>query len=262
MKEVLITVCGRGGSKGIANKNLRTLCGVPLIAWTLHDAENALEGREGVRKTIVADSDSDEILSAARAFCPGALLHKRSEALAGDSVAKMDTLRGLLADLENDGMAFDALIDLDITSPLRTFEDVEAAYDLFDRGEREVVFSVVPARRNPYFNMVEINDTGRGALCKPSEFVARQQAPRVYEMNASIYVYRPEVFRGEVRVPTRLDFGVFEMRDYGIIDIDTEGDLKMMELLLGSGEDLLAEGLLNKKLALVRGKRARMEGAG
>ena len=105
-------------------------------------------------------------------------------------------------------------------------------------------------------NVVEINDTGRGALCKPSEFVARQQAPRVYEMNASIYVYRPEVFRGEVRVPTRLDFGVFEMRDYGIIDIDTEGDLKMMELLLGSGEDLLAEGLLN--LALVA-KRARME---
>ena len=69
MKEVLITVCGRGGSKGIANKNLRTLCGVPLIAWTLHDAENALEGREGVRKTIVAAAIRINV-SAARAFVP------------------------------------------------------------------------------------------------------------------------------------------------------------------------------------------------
>lgn len=254
MKDILITVCGRGGSKGIRNKNLHPLCGVPLIAWTLHDAERAFEGREDVRKTILADSDSDEILAAARDLCPAALLHKRPDALAGDSAAKMDTLREVLADLERAGRRFDALIDLDITSPLRIFEDVEGAFALFEREECEVAFSVVPARRNPYFNMVEIDDEGRGSLCKPSEFVARQQAPRVFDMNASIYVYRPEVFRRGARTPTSLDFRVFEMRDYGVIDIDTEEDLRMMELLLGAGEELLPEGLRGKKRALTGGK--------
>ncbi len=256
MKEILITVCGRGGSKGIRNKNLRPLCGVPLIAWTLYDAEHVFEGREDVRKTIVADSDSEKILAAARNFCPVALLHKRSDALAGDSAAKMDALRALLADFEREGKHFDALIDLDITSPLRTFDDVEGAFSLFEQEMCEVVFSVVPSRRNPYFNMVETNETGGYALCKPSEFVARQQAPRVFDMNASIYVYHPEVFRGAVRSPTRLDFRVYKMRDYGLIDIDSEEDLQMMELLLGAGEKMLSEGLRGKKLALTGGKES------
>lgn len=254
MKEILITVCGRGGSKGIRNKNLRPLCGVPLIAWTLYDAERAFEGREDIRKTIMVDSDSDEILAAARDLCPAALLHKRSDALAGDAAAKMDALREVLADLEREGRNFDALIDLDITSPLRTFEDVEGTFALFEREECEVVFSVVPARRNPYFNMVEIDGAGRGALCKPSAFVARQQAPRVFDMNASIYVYNPEVFRKGVRSPTRLDFRIYEMRDYGVIDIDSEEDLRMMDLLLGAGEELLSEGLRGKKRMLTWGK--------
>lgn len=250
MKEILITVCGRGGSKGIRNKNLRPLCGVPLIAWTLYDAERVFERREGVRKTIVADSDSDEILAAARDICPAALLHKRSDVLAGDSAAKMDALRALLADLEREGRYFDALIDLDITSPLRTFDDVEGAFALFEREGCEVAFSVVPARRNPYFNMVEIDGSGRGVLSKPSSFVARQEAPQVFDMNASIYVYCPEAFRKKIRMPTSLDFCIFQMRDYGVIDIDSEEDLDMMELLLGSGEKLLSEVLLRKKRAL------------
>ena len=254
MKEILITVCGRGGSKGIRNKNLQPLCGVPLLGWALYDAERAFKGRSDVRKTIVADSDSDEILAVARDLCPTALLHKRPDALAGDSTAKIDALWGVLADLERTGKRFDALIDLDITSPLRTFADVEGAFELFEREGCEVVFSVVPARRNPYFNMVEIDCAGQGALCKPSEFVARQQAPQVFDMNASIYVYRPEVFRKGVRTPTQLVFRVYEMHDYGVIDIDSEEDLRMMELLLGTGKELLSAGLLQKRGALTGGK--------
>lgn len=251
MKDILISLCGRGGSKGIKNKNIRPLCGVPLIAWTLFDALRAFERREDVRKTIVVDSDSEAILETARQFNPNVLLHTRREDLAGDTVAKMDVLREVLADTAKEtGMAFDALIDLDITSPLRTFEDVEQAFVLFEREVCEVTFSVVPARRNPYFNMVEIDGAGRGALCKPSEFVARQQAPRVYDMNASIYVYNPEVFQKGVRSLTRLDFRVYEMHDYGVIDIDSQEDLELMEVLLAHGEYLLAEPLRVKKKVL------------
>lgn len=251
MKDVLITICGRGGSKGIKNKNIRPLCGIPLIAWTLFDAVHAFERRGDIRKTIVVDSDSEAILEAARQCSPDILLHKRRDELAGDAVAKMDVLRVALADIaEETGRAFDALIDLDITSPLRTFEDVEGAFAPFEQEVREVVFSVVPARRNPYFNMVELDASGRYTLSKPSDFVARQQAPLVYDMNASIYVYRPEVFARSVKSPARLAFGIFCMRDYGVIDIDSEEDLELMELLLTHGERLLSEPLRAKKQVL------------
>lgn len=251
MKDILITLCGRGGSKGIKNKNIRPLCGVPLIAWTLFDALRAFERREDVRKTIVVDSDSAAILETARQCSPNVLLHTRREDLAGDAVAKMDVLSEVLADTSKEtGRGFDALIDLDITSPLRTSEDVEGTFALFERDFCDVTFSVVPARRNPYFNMVEIDAAGRGALCKPSDFVARQQAPLVFDMNASIYVYNPEVFRKDVRSPTRLDFRVYEMHDYGVIDIDSQEDLELMEVLLTHGEHLLSEPLRAKKRLL------------
>lgn len=254
MKEILFTVCGRGGSRGVKNKNIRPLCGIPLIAWTLFDVAAAFSNVSNVRKTLVVDSDSEEILEAARQCAPGALFHKRRDELAGDRVAKMDVIREAFAHVVSEtGITFDAVVDLDITSPLRTSRDIEGACDAFFTIKRDVVFSVVPARRNPYFNMVEKDQAGRFRLCKPSAYIARQQAPEVFDMNASIYVYNPEVFAGDVNSPAALDFSVFIMRDFGILDIDNEEDLKMMELLLEYSDNLLSEELINKK-SLLSGK--------
>jgi CMP-N,N'-diacetyllegionaminic acid synthase len=254
MKELLFTVCGRGGSKAVRNKNIRSLCGVPLIVWTLFDAVHSFEKRTDVRKTLAVDSDSDEILSIARSFCPDALFHKRRDELAGDTIAKMDVLREVSLDVQQEtGRTFDALIDLDITSPLRTTDDIEESFSVFERSQCEVVFSVVPARRNPYFNMIEISAGGEYSLSKPSEFVARQQAPLVFDMNASLYIYQPDVFQNNIHSPTRLDFRIYIMRDYKVIDIDSEEDLHMMELLISQGELLLSAELLRKKRALTVG---------
>jgi CMP-N,N'-diacetyllegionaminic acid synthase len=261
MKEILFTVCGRGGSKGIKNKNIRPLCGVPLIDWTLFDAASAFRNDGEIRKTLAVDSDSDEILETAGRFAPGAYFHKRRNELAGDRAAKMDVIGEVLSDASRDtGRTFDAVVDLDITSPLRTPEDIERTCDVFFKGKKDVVFSVVPARRNPYFNMVERNADGRFTLCKPSSFVARQQAPEVFDMNASIYAYNPDVFGRDVKSPAALDFDVFIMRDFGIIDIDHEEDLEMMNLLLEHGEHLLPDGLREKKKTLMAQEVAGCEG--
>ncbi|MEL7657440.1 MAG: acylneuraminate cytidylyltransferase family protein, partial [Bacillota bacterium] len=82
------------------------------------------------------------------------------------------------------------IIDLDITSPLRKVADIESALNKIIKNiDNDVVFSVVPSRRNPYFNMVE-NRNGKIQKIINSNFVTRQQAPKVYDMNASIYCYR------------------------------------------------------------------------
>ncbi|GAB1485437.1 acylneuraminate cytidylyltransferase family protein [Aminivibrio sp.] len=251
MIEALITLCGRGGSRGLKNKNIRPLCGIPLIAWTLFDAEKAFENAKDIRKTVAVDSDSDLILETAQHFSPNIRLHKRREDLAGDRVAKMAVIGEVFRDISAEtGKRFDLVIDLDITSPLRTGEDIENAANLFFSEKRDVIFSVAPSRRNPYFNMVERNGSGKFALSKASDFVARQQAPEVFDMNASLYIYKPDVFSRGVLSPVSVDFGIYEMRDYGVIDIDDEADLKLMELILRYGDPLLSEGLRRKKAAL------------
>ena len=222
------------------------------MAWTLWDAREAFASRNDVVKTVVIDSDSDEILEMARAWDSAVSCHIRREALAGDRVAKMDVIREVLEDTSRDGgHVFDGVIDLDITSPLRTAEDVEGAWDVFCQEVCEVVYSVVPARRNPYFNMVEQGREGRYALCKSGNYVGRQQAPPVYDLNASIYVYRPDALRSGVVSPARLDGRIYLMRDYHVIDIDTEDDLAMMELLVRHGGRFLAPPLRRKTDALL-----------
>lgn len=95
-----------------------------------------------------------------------------------------------------------------------------------------MVFSVVEARRNPYFNMVEMKNTGfYGKVCK-SQFTSRQEAPTIYEMNASIYVYNPNYLSsGSSKTTLENKCGVIVMTDYLVLDIDSEDDYKMMNML-------------------------------
>jgi CMP-N,N'-diacetyllegionaminic acid synthase len=95
-----------------------------------------------------------------------------------------------------------------------------------------VVFSVVPARRNPYFNMVERHledDVVR--LVKNGNFTCRQEAPEVYEMNASIYAYRSDALRNFPKSLFDLRNGMVTMKDYGVLDIDSPEDHQLMQLI-------------------------------
>lgn len=251
MVEILFTICGRGGSKGVKNKNIKSLCGRPLLAWTIFDAELAFNGNTDVQKTIVVDSDSDIILDIAKCLNPQILLHKRKLHLAGDRVSKIDVIREVLKDVAKETRkSFDVLIDLDITSPLRTASDIENAYEHFCQTEAEIVISVVPARRNPYFNMVEKNQNGKYGLSKQATYTARQQAPMVFDMNASIYIYKPQILSVIKKSPLEVGCEIYVMKDFGVIDIDTEHDFAMMELILSEGLHLLPEDLVNKVKAL------------
>ena len=124
------------------------------------------------------------------------------------------------------------IIDLDITSPIRRIEDIENIIEEYRTGIYDLVFSVVEARRSPYFNMVEKKaDAFYRKICV-SNYTARQQAPKSYEMNASIYAYSPEFLQSSID-KTILDYncGISVMPDFLVLDIDSEEDFQMMEYL-------------------------------
>jgi CMP-N-acetylneuraminic acid synthetase len=149
----LCTICMRGGSKGVPNKNLRNLLGKPLMAYTI---EKAIESE--LFEHVVVSTDSEIIAETAKSFGAEAWFLRPPE-LATDERPKLPVIRHAVLESEKHyGQQFDILTDLDVTSPLREVEDIKGAYQQFVGEDSDVLITASLARKNPYFNMVEIND--------------------------------------------------------------------------------------------------------
>ena len=224
----LCTICARGGSKGVKDKNLRPLAGKPLIAYSLVQARQT-----GLFDLIAVSSDSPRILAAAAEWGADQLI-ERPPALASDRADKAPAIRHCVAEVERHlERVFDLLVDLDATSPLRLPEDIRGAVALLETSGASNVITAAPARRSPYFNLVERAPDGVVRLAKqpPTNVVRRQDAPPCFDMNASIYAWRrdpfmaaPAVFYGDTRL--------FQMPEDRSLDIDSELDFAFVELLL------------------------------
>jgi CMP-N-acetylneuraminic acid synthetase len=187
---VLITICARGGSKGIPGKNIKLLNQKPLIGYTI---DTAKQFQQYMMDTDIAlSTDSEEIKRVAENYG----LHTtytRPDALAGDTAGKIDVITDVLRCYQqNFGKQYDYILDMDVTSPLRNLNDLIMAFDVLKNNAEAVnLFSVSPASRNPYFNMVEQkpNDFFAQVKVPETDILSRQSAPAVYDMNASFYFY-------------------------------------------------------------------------
>jgi len=230
---ILVTVAARGGSKGVKNKNIRMLCGIPLIAHTIIQVK-----KWGRAEKIVCSTDSTEIASIAKQY--GAdVPFARPAKLATDESGKMEVLRHALKAVEKkDGTIYPIIVDLDVTAPVRKLSDIDGALQLFLKNRPDTVFSVVPSRKNPYFNMVEVNSEGFAALSKKlnSSIKCRQNAPKVFDMNASIYVYDRSYLIDDAHSTPISDRSLaFVMDELSAFDIDSELDFQFIEFLVSRG---------------------------
>lgn len=224
----ICTICARGGSKGVKNKNIRDLHGRPLISYSI------LQAREsGLFDAIAVSSDSDDILAAAGKWGADHLI-KRPDRLATDQSAKIPAIQHCLLEAERiTGRTFDVIVDLDATSPLRVPGDIVECVRLLEERDVSNVITAAPARRSPYFNLVEVDARGVAHLSKtlPTAIVRRQDAPSCYDMNASIYVWKREVLLGSSSVFNG-DTLLHVMPEERSIDIDSELDFKIVEMLM------------------------------
>lgn len=237
MKKLLITICGRAGSKGFKNKNLKAFCGRPLVYYSLAAAGLFRESRPDVQVDICLNTDSEALAKLVAEQYPEVVYLPRCEELGGDRVPKMAVIQDSLARMEEKNGAYDYVMDLDITSPLRTAQDIKNAFELAEgREDLDLVISVTESRRNPYFNMVRRcgDHVEKGIENAPGTpaFTARQMAPEFYDVNASIYVYR-RAFLADNTTGILWDgkIGASLMMDTGILDIDSEEDFKLMEVI-------------------------------
>lgn len=225
----ICTLCARGGSKGVKGKNVRLLHGLPLIAHSIRQA-----GATGLFHAIAVSSDSEEILAVAKNY-GATILVRRPAALATDTAAKLPVIQHCVQEAES-VLGYEATIcvDIDVTSPLRTPQDIANVVAMLDEPAATSVITAMPARRSPYFNMVEPDANGVPRLSKvlPNAVVRRQDAPACYDMNASIYCWRREALmdsRSLFTDGTRM----YVMPEERSIDIDSETDFAVVEMLMG-----------------------------
>lgn len=130
-------ITARSGSKGVKDKNIRNLCGKPLMAYTI---ETALQCR-CIDKVMVS-TDSDAYAGIAREY--GAEVpFLRSERNAADTATKTDVLLEVLEEYEKRGDQFENVIVLQPTSPLRTCQNLDEAFQLFyEKGADSVVSEI------------------------------------------------------------------------------------------------------------------------
>lgn len=233
---ILITICARGGSKGIPGKNIKPLNGKPLIGYTI-DVAREFQAAFG-RVDIALSTDSDEIMQTAAA-CGLESEYKRPASLGGDTVGKIDAIRDVVLFYEQKNKKrYDYVLDLDVTSPLRNLDDLRQAFELLRADENAVnLFSVSPAGRSPYFNMVEQKANGYYAQVKQPEghVFTRQSAPAVYDMNASFYFYRRVFFESGYQGAIT-DNSLVYVVPHLCFDLDHPVDFEFLSYLLAQGK--------------------------
>lgn len=228
MSNILCTICARGGSKGVKNKNIKKLNGKPLIAYTIEQAKAS-----GLFEHIVISTDSDDIANVAKQY--GAeVFFKRSEEMASDTAGKLDVIKDAFERSEKYyNRTFDYLIDLDATAPLRIVEDIVNSFKQFKNNDNDNLITAMPSRRSPYFNLVEQDKDGKVYLSKELEdtVVRRQDAPKSYDMNASIYIWKRNIILNKNSLFLEKT-GLYVMPEERSIDIDNELDFKFVEFLM------------------------------
>lgn len=229
MRTPLYIIPARGGSKGIPRKNIKPLMGKPLIGWTIEVAKVlACDDRH-----IIVSTDDEEIAEVAETF--GIRVpYRRPAELASDTAGSREMMLDAMAWADREGIAYDCVVLLQPTSPMRTAEDVEQALGLY-RDDIDMVVSVKEAASNPYYTCFEAEGPeGYLHISKgDGTYTRRQDCPRVWEYNGAVYVINPASLRRE-------PMGSFRKRLPSVmpsersVDLDTPTDWLIAEAIMGS----------------------------
>jgi CMP-N,N'-diacetyllegionaminic acid synthase len=220
----LAVVAARGGSKGIPQKNLIDLCGKPLIAWTVAQASAA----NGI-DVVAVSSDSAAILAAAEAA--GAVGVRRPHNISGDAAPSEAAWLHALNELDDRHDAFERIVALQATSPIREPSDLDNALDLFEREKLDSLMSVCEVE--DYFNWRVTENGPEPINYDYHNRRMRQDIEKHYLENGSFYVFSPRLLREENnRLGGRI--GMHVMERHKMFQIDRPEDIKLCAAIMRS----------------------------
>ena len=221
----LFIIPARGGSKGIPRKNIKALCGRPLIHYSIDVARVLAPDSH-----VIVSTDDEEIRNVAEATgLP--VNYMRPAELGGDKIGSREVILDAMDWASRSGIEYDCVVLLQPTSPLRTVGDVKSAIDLYT-PRTDMVVTVTEASCNPYYDCFETAADGTLHVSKgDGKLTRRQDAPPVWQYNGAVYVINPDSIRSMTlgEFPRRIPSVMPRSRS---VDLDTPLDWIITEHLM------------------------------
>lgn len=224
-------IFARGGSKGLPGKNIKPLCGKPLLQYAIDVARQAPEITQ-----IFVSTDCDDIARCARTS--GAQVIKRPAELASDTAPEWAAWQHAIRYVQQHFGQFTTFVSLPATSPLRIADDVSHAIAKLHQSNADLCLAVTTANRNPYFNMVTRSATDQVQLVNTlaNGVHRRQDAPAIFDITTVVYAAQPDF----ILQNNRLFDGVItsiEVPKQRAVDIDDIYDFMLAEAILRVEQD-------------------------
>lgn len=220
----LVVIPARGGSKGIPDKNIKLLGGKPLIHYTIEVA------REVFPDEVIYISTDSERIKAVAEETGLKVPFLRPAHLATDTANTHEVLLHALEYAEQKGYEPDIVVLLQPTSPFRTAQHIREALELY-HPEIDMVVSVKETKSNPYYVLFEEDEEGYLQKSKSGRFTRRQDCPKVWEYNGSVYIIRSKSLK-ENRLNVFNKIVKYVMDKYSSIDIDEPIDWVLAEVII------------------------------
>lgn len=228
MGDVVAIIPARGGSKGIPGKNLRLVCGKPLLAWSIMQARAAKS-----IDSVWVSSDSNDILAVAEEY--GAIAIRRPEGLSGDAASSESAWLHGLEEIEHAGANIDLIVGMQATSPIRDGSDLDAAIGQVKRERLDSLLTVTEVE--DFFNWRIGSNGPESVNYDYRSRKMRQLIEKRFLENGSFYIFRPEILRAfNNRLGGKI--GMHVMERHKMFQIDNPEDIVLCESIMrGYGLD-------------------------
>ncbi|PBQ31518.1 CMP-N-acetylneuraminic acid synthetase [Sphingobacteriaceae bacterium] len=219
LDKCLFVIPARAGSKGLPGKNTKLLDGKALVSYSLEYALHFVKA-----EYICVTTDDDKVIELAEKLSIP-VSFKRPQELASDTASANDVIKHAIGFFKEKGLDFNKVIYLQPTSPFRLYRHLEEALALYEREQPDMVVSVCESGLNPYFSLFEEDGNGNLKRSKelPLNVSRRQDVPKTYMYNGSIYIIRTEsLLNGNLHELKSIK--KYVMEETYAIDIDNETD--------------------------------------
>lgn len=231
MRRTLAIITARAGSKGLPGKNMIDLNGKPLIQYTIEAALNSnLEAKD-----ICISTDDLAIIELAQSMGLE-VPFVRPAHLASDTASSAEVLNHAVEFYQNSGEVVDDILLLQPTSPFRNARHINEALGVYQElkdsdPDLQMLFSTYETKSNPYFVLFEENEAGYLQKSKESDATRRQDVPKVWQVNGALYIIDRQAFMEFQTIAGLERIKAYPMSQLDSVDIDTELDLRMAEML-------------------------------
>lgn len=215
----------RSGSKGLQDKNIKLLCGKPLLHYSVEAALNS-----NVFDCVHVSTDSKKYAEIAQ-DCGADIPFLRCQEFSSDIADSWDVVRFVLKQYKQLGKTFDMVTLLQPTSPLRDAKDIRSAYRLFGEKKAEVVISVSEAEHSPLLMNTLDASLSLNGFINLNRVGRRQSMPQYYQINGAIYMMKTHILDNISDLYGERSYAYIMSREKSI-DIDSMVDFKVAEIIL------------------------------